>query len=77
MRVRILEWFGGRSGVPFGRFLASFLGTLGPLGHRLGALWPAFGSFGCLFHNFSVLLVASGHYGEPFCPCVSPLDAFG
>ncbi len=53
MRVRILEWFGGRFGVPFGSLLGSFLGTLGPLGHPLEALWAACGSFGCSLGVFS------------------------
>jgi hypothetical protein len=77
MWVRILHWFGSRFGVPFGSLLESFLGTLGPLGHPLGSLWAAFGSFGCLFQHFSLLLGAFGHSGVPFCPFVSPLGAFG
>ena len=77
MRVRILEWFGGRFGVPFGSLLGSFLDTLGPLGHPLGYLWATFEFFECLFQHFSLLLGAFGHSGVPFCPLVSPLNAFG
>ena len=76
LSVRILYWFGGRFGVPFGSFLGSFSGTLGPLGHPLGTLWAAFGSFGCLLgvfsNTFQYFLGASGHSGVPLCPFVSP-----
>ena len=72
MSVRILYWFGCRFGVPFGSLLESFLGSLGSLGHPLGSLWAAFGSFGCLFQHFSLLLGAFGHPGVFFVSiCVS------
>ena len=43
MWVRILFWFGGRFGVPFGSLLGAFWGASGgPLDH-VGTLWGSFG----------------------------------
>ena len=79
MRVRVLEWFGGRFGVPFGSLLGSFwefFGHLGttwaPFGGPLGCLCVLWVLVGCLFQHFALLLGASGHSGVPLCPFVFP-----
>ena len=74
MRVRILEWFGGRFGLAFGSLLGSFWSTLaplwGPFGLPLGPLGACWVSFLSLFTTFR--LGASGHSGVPLCAFVSP-----
>ena len=73
MSVRILDWFGGHFGVPFGSLLDGFGSPWGhfglfwePFGHLGDTLGSFLGTLGRLWVNFGSLGGLWGTFGVPF-----------